>query len=138
VNPLFQDDALEAAVVAAGCAAVPLGQFAALRKEPPTFGGVELAGHFLKHADEQTIVALRAIGRAIDAHDMRPREMTNWGVVAAPRYIGRLAGAAILDRFAKQGGSGVPPHAVAQNSLHRRLWHSHPWSEKRGVLDLWQ
>jgi hypothetical protein len=118
VNPLAADVVLEAAVVAAGSAAVPLGQFASLRKEPPAFGGVELSGHFLKHADEQTIVALRAIGRALERHDLDPRQMTNWGIVAAPRYIGRLAGAAILDRFARQGGSGVPPHAVAQNSLH--------------------
>ncbi|HEX5104092.1 MAG TPA: hypothetical protein VFV87_09795, partial [Pirellulaceae bacterium] len=113
-----QDVALEAAVVAAGSSAVRLGDFAPLRKEPPRFGGVELAGHFLKHADEQTIVALKAVGRAIERRRLDPRQMTDWAIVAAPRYIGHLAGASILDRFARQGGSGVPPHAVAQNSLH--------------------
>lgn len=113
-----QDVVFEAAVVAAGSAAVPLGQFAELRKAPPKFGGTELQGHFLKHADEQTIVALQAIGQAIAAYDLDPRQMTDWGIIAAPRYIGRLAGASILDRFARLGGSGVPPHAVAQNSLH--------------------
>lgn len=118
MNPLAADVVFQAAVVAAGSAAVPLGQFPALRKEPPKFGDVQLPSHFLKHADEQTIVALRAIGQAIERHDLDPRQMTNWGIIAAPRYIGRLAGAAILDRFANQGGSGVPPHAVAQNSLH--------------------
>lgn len=107
----------EASVVAAGTSAVPLGQFAPLRKEPPRLG-VELSGHFLKHADEQTIVALQAIARAIKQHQLDPRQLAEWGIVAAPRYIGRLAGASILDRFARQGGSGVPPHAVAQNSLH--------------------
>jgi hypothetical protein len=117
VLTLGEDVVLEAAVVAAGTSAVPLSQFAPLRKEPPALG-VELAGHFLKHADEQTIVALQAIGRAIKQHQLDPRTMTEWGIVAAPRYIGRLAGASILDRFARQGGSGVPPHAVAQNSLH--------------------
>ena len=111
------DVALEAAVVSAGAAAVPLGGFAALRKTPPAFG-VELSGHFLKHADEQTIVSLLAIGRAIDEFGLDPRQMGDWAVIAAPRYIGRLAGAAILDRFARQGGSGVAPHTVAQNSLH--------------------
>ncbi len=113
-----QDVALDAAILAAGSAAVRLGEFATLRKQPPKFGDVELAGHFLKHADEQTIVALQAIGRAIEQFDLDPRTMTQWGIVAAPRYIGRLAGASILERFARQGGSGVPAHAVAQNSLH--------------------
>jgi hypothetical protein len=113
-----EDVALQAAVVAAGSAAVPLGQFAPLRKEPPKFGPVELSGHFLKHADEQTIVALQAIGRAVKQYDLDPRQMADWGIVAAPRYIGRLAGASILDRFANLGGSGVLPHTVAQNSLH--------------------
>jgi hypothetical protein len=117
VLTLFEDVVLEAGVAAAGASAVPLGQFAALRKEPPSLGA-ELSGHFLKHADEQTIVALQAVAQAIKQHELDPRQMTEWGIVAAPRYIGRLAGASILDRFARLGGSGVPPHAVAQNSLH--------------------
>jgi hypothetical protein len=117
VSLIGTDVVLQAGVVAAGTAAVPLGGFAALRKMPPRFG-VELSGHFLKHADEQTIVSLLAVGRAIDQFEIDPRQTTDWAVIAAPRYIGRLAGAAVLDRFARQGGSGVAPHTVAQNSLH--------------------
>jgi hypothetical protein len=117
VSLVGTDIALAATVAAAGSAAAPLGGFDALRKTPPALG-VELSGHFLKHADEQTIVSLVAIGRAIARGGLDPERMTDWAVIAAPRYIGRLAGAAILDRFGRQGSSGVAPHTVAQNSLH--------------------
>ncbi|MEX2173139.1 MAG: hypothetical protein WD872_02170 [Pirellulaceae bacterium] len=112
------DSPLEAAIVAVGTAAFAQGEFVALRKTPPAFPGVELAGHFLKHADEQTIVALEAVRRAAERFELDTRDHERWAIVAAPKFVGRLAGVQILERFAKSGGSGVPPHAVAQNSLH--------------------
>jgi hypothetical protein len=109
---------LEAAVVASGSAALRLSEIAPLRKSPPRFVGVDLPGHFLKHADEQTIVALEGVRRAVDQFGLDPREMADWGIVAAPRYIGRLAGANLLHRFPRVGTSAVAPHIVAQCSLH--------------------
>ena len=108
----------DAAIVASGAAAAPFSAFGAMRKLPPRFPGVELSGHFLKHADEQTILALEAIRRAVEQAGLNTSQHSEWGVVAAPRFIGRLNGGYILQRFAKGGGAAVPPHAVAQNSLH--------------------
>ena len=59
-----------------------------------------------------------AIREALAQSGLTRADMEGWGVVAAPRYIGRLAGAAVLDKFPKSGNSGVPAHQVAQNSLH--------------------
>ena len=109
---------LTAAVVAAGSAAVRLSACAPLRKSPPAYPGVQVSGHFLKHADEQTIVALLALKQAHDRYQIDPRELAGWGIVAAPRYIGRLTGANVLYKFPRGGTSAVAPHIVAQCSLH--------------------
>jgi hypothetical protein len=109
---------LSAGIVAAASAAIRLRDFAPHRKSPPLVPDVDLPGHFLKHADEQTITALAAIRLALAQSGLTRSDMEGWGVVAAPRYIGRLAGAAVLDKFPKSGTSGVPAHQVAQNSLH--------------------
>ena len=109
---------LTAAVVAATSAAVRLSDCGPLRKFPPNYPGVELSGHFLKHADEQTIVALQAIQKATKRHGIDPRNLARWGIIAAPRYIGRLTGANVLYKFPRGGTSAVAPHIVAQCSLH--------------------
>jgi hypothetical protein len=109
---------LSAGIVAAASATIRLADFAPYRKGPPLVPGVDLPGHFLKHADEQTITALAAVRQALAQSGLTPADMTGWGVVAAPRFIGRLAGAEVLDKFPRSGNSGVPAYQVAQNSLH--------------------
>jgi hypothetical protein len=121
MSPLFSTECpadLTAAVTAAGIAAVRLSACGPLRKSPPSYPGVELSGHFLKHADEQTIVALLALRQATDRYHIDPRELAGWGIIAAPRYIGRLTGANVIYKFPRGGTSGVAPHIVAQCSLH--------------------
>jgi hypothetical protein len=90
----------------------------AFRKSAPAFKGVELPGHFFKHADEQTIVALRAVEQAAEHYRLDTRELKNWGLIAAPRYIGRLTGTNVLYKFPRGGTTSVSPHIVAQCSLH--------------------
>lgn|GEM_PF-390260 len=118
VFPTESSPDLTAIVVAAASAAYRLREIAPLRKLPPAYPGVELSGHFLKHADEQTIVALAAIQRATQRYNIDPRNLAGWGIIAAPRYIGRLTGANVLYKFPRGGTSAVAPHIVAQCSLH--------------------
>lgn len=119
MNPILDESTdLTAAIVAAGSAAARLSECAAFRKSAPVFPGVELAGHFFKHADEQTIVALRAVEQAAERYGIDTRELKGWGLVAAPRYIGRLTGANVLYKFPRGGTTAVSPHIVAQCSLH--------------------
>ena len=118
VFPIESAPDLTAAVVAAASASVRLSDCGPLRKQPPAYPGVELSGHFLKHADEQTITALLAIRKATDRYGIDPRQLAGWGIIAAPRYIGRLTGANVLYKFPRGGTSAVAPHIVAQCSLH--------------------
>ena len=41
-----------------------------------------------------------------------------WSVVAAPRFMGRLAGVEALVRYARGGGPALSPHLIPQHSLH--------------------
>jgi hypothetical protein len=80
--------------------------------------GEPLPPSFLKHADEQTVAGLGAVFQAIDKSRLHSTCFRDWGVVAAPRFLGRPAMAAALQRFAAEGAWGVSPHLIPHRSLH--------------------
>lgn len=109
----------EASVSAVASASISYPELQAMRKTPPRFGDVVVQGHFLKHADEQAIVALEAIRLACErSPQLDVRTQSRWAVVSAPRYIGRMAAAQIVSRFDRSGTTGVPTHAGAHYSLN--------------------
>ncbi len=89
-----------------------------LRRNPGPAVGEPLPASFLKHADEQTVAGLGAVYRAIRAAELQATCFRDWGVVAAPRFLGRPAMAAALQRFAAEGAWGVSPHLIPHRSLH--------------------
>jgi hypothetical protein len=89
-----------------------------LRRRPGPVVGEPLPASFLKHADEQTIAGLCAVLRAIHTSDLPATCFRDWGVVAAPRFLGRPTMAAALQRFAAEGAWGVSPHLIPHRSLH--------------------
>ena len=101
-----------------GTAQADLAALAPMRKALPKWVPAGTPGHFLKHADEQTVVAVAALDRAVQSLQASPERYADWSIVAAPQCIGRIAGAASLDRFAKGGGPTVSPHLIPQHSLH--------------------
>jgi len=72
----------------------------------------------LKHADEQTVAGLAAVSRAMDDHGLENLDFSPWGVIAAPRFLGRAALAVALARFATEGAWGISPHLIPHRSLH--------------------
>src|SRR6185369_1428953 len=56
--------------------------------------------------------------RAIRDQQLDVREQSQWPIVAAPRFPGRLAGIDSLRRFTTGGGPALSPHLIAQHSLH--------------------
>jgi hypothetical protein len=90
----------------------------ALRQTPGPAVGEPLPPSFLKHADEQTVVGLAAVFRAIHDHGLAGTRFTDWGVVAASRFLGRATLAVALQRFALEGAWGVSPHLIPHRSLH--------------------
>ena len=97
---------------------VPLSEIDALRDAPVPMGAPALPGRFLRHCDEQTVVGVRAVLEAIASLPEPLPSFARHGVIAAPRYAGRIAAAQTLAQVAKAGGIAVSPHVVPQCSLH--------------------
>jgi hypothetical protein len=93
-------------------------ELAALRQKPVVPSGRRLPVNFLKHSDEQTIAGLTAIFKAWREFGMLGEPFAEWGVVAAPRFVGRGAAAAALFRFARDGVHSASPFLVPHRSLH--------------------
>jgi hypothetical protein len=89
-----------------------------LRRQPGPVVGEPLPASFLKHADEQTVAGLAAVYQAIGRANLETVCFRDWGVVAAPRFLGRPAMATALQRFAAEGAWGVSPHLIPHRSLH--------------------
>ncbi len=97
---------------------VPAEAVAALRRPQDPRTGEPLPAALLKNADDQTVVAVAAVCRAIGDHGLAPRDFTGWGVVAAPRFLGRAAMGHVLQRFRQEGAWGISPHLIPHRSLH--------------------
>jgi hypothetical protein len=102
---------------------VPVESLPELRRQPGPVVGEPLPPAFLKHADEQTVAGLAAVFRAIHDHHLGNGQALHgyyrdWGVLAAPRFLGRPALAAALQRFQAEGAWGVSPHLIPHRSLH--------------------
>jgi hypothetical protein len=104
------------AVVAHGTVQIPLAGIAALRRGPADWPGKAVVPANLRHADEQTVVGLAAVVKALDG--LHGRSFHDWGVVGAPRFPGRLRAAVAMERFRRLGASGVSPLIVPNLSLH--------------------
>ena len=110
--------ALELELTAWGTAQASLDEAARMRKELPPWAPEGTPGHFLKHADEQTVVAVAAVDCAIRRGDLHLPDLRKRILIAAPRYMGRIAGAASLGRYSRGGGPSLSPHMIPQHSLH--------------------
>jgi hypothetical protein len=90
----------------------------ALRQQPGPPFGEPLPISLLKHADEQTIAALAAVYLAIHNHGLQETRFSHWGILAAPRFLGRSNLAVALHRFKLEGAWGISPHLIPHHSLH--------------------
>ena len=97
---------------------VGVESLAELRRHPGEGCEDPLPASFLKHADEQTVAGLAAVFKAIHTAGLSASTFRDWGVVAAPRFLGRPAMAAALQRFQAEGAWGVSPHLIPHRSLH--------------------
>ncbi len=108
--------------VACGLAAhsrlrVPLEKLAELRRRPGPAPD-SFPTSFLKHSDEQTVIGLAAVFQALHDFHLNPDHFRDWGVLAAPRFLGRSTVGTHLTRFAEEGAWGVSPHLIPHRSLH--------------------
>jgi hypothetical protein len=105
------------AIVGHAYVEAPFTRVATLRDEPPPPGAPRLPARFLRHCDEHTVVAVRAVLEVLaTVADPPPGERC--GVVAAPCQAGRIATAKSLSQLRTGGAVTVSPHIVPQCSLH--------------------
>jgi hypothetical protein len=72
----------------------------------------------LRYSDEQTIAGVAAVFTALADKGHAPGEFHSWGVVAAPRFLGRANLAKALRSFAAEGVWGTSPHLIPHFALH--------------------
>jgi hypothetical protein len=89
-----------------------------LRKNALAIGERSLPANLLKYADDQAAVAVAAVCRAIADFGLENADFTEWGVVGAPRYLGRTAIAAACNQFQRHGASTVSPLIIPYLSQH--------------------
>jgi hypothetical protein len=123
LNPANTEPATVVCTLAgyASCRA-PAEDLGALRRQPGTPLREPWPVNFLKHVDDQAVVGLSAVLAAIAGHGLVPPGATDtfrdWGVLAAPRFLGRPLLTAALPRFQQEGAWGVSPHLIPHHSLH--------------------
>ena len=88
------------------------------RRQAVVVGGNSFPASLLKHTDDQTVIALRAVLAAVEQYGWQQRSFTEWGVIAAPNFFGRVSIAQAIHRIRNEGAWGVSPHLIPQQSLH--------------------
>jgi hypothetical protein len=91
---------------------------AALRKQPGPAGSLPMPANLLNHAEDQTVAAMAAVLNAIDSGGLHREPFTDWAVVAAACFAGRVPMAAYLDKFRRLGPLSVSPTIIPFMSLH--------------------
>jgi hypothetical protein len=104
--------------VALGTVETPLEAVAGLRRALAAPGQPPFPATLLKFSEDQTIVALAAVIRALETSGLGNTALTNWAVLAAPRSLGRLAAAESLYKFQQGGAWRISPFVIPHHSLH--------------------
>lgn len=99
------------------CAA-RLTEIAALREAAAPPGAPALPPRFLRHCDEQTVVGIHAVLRAIAGVPPADGGLADDAVVAASCQAGRIMAAKSLALLKTGGAVTVSTHIVPQASLH--------------------
>jgi hypothetical protein len=119
--PPFRTDAnpdTACGIVGHAACAARLSAIAALRDAAGPPGAPPLPPRFLRHCDEQTVVGIHAVLRAIAALPPSAGPLAGDAVVAASCQAGRVMAAKSLALLATGGAVTVSTHIVPQASLH--------------------
>jgi hypothetical protein len=101
-----------------GIVAAPANTVGELRHNPGPPLRQRLSPVLLKYSDEQTVVGLAAVLSAVHRFGMQKVDFTDWGVIAAPRWLGRLKLVTALHKFERKGAPSASPMLVPHLSLH--------------------
>jgi hypothetical protein len=107
-------------VVGHGLFRMSPGDVPALRRRPGPIpdGWGSVPPSLLRYSDEQTIAGTAAVFAAMEGMGLPRDGFQEWGVVAAPRYLGRANLAVALRSFVAEGVWGTSPHLIPHFALH--------------------
>ena len=88
------------------------------RKQAVVVGTEKMPLPFLKHAEDQTVLALMTVRAALEQQGWQGHSFAEWGVIAAPNLFGRISIAQTIQRYHQEGAWGVSPHLIPHQSLH--------------------
>jgi len=117
-TPTGRTSGLACDVLAHACVRVAPSELPGLRQKPGPMPLAPLPAGLLKHSDDQTVAGMAAVLQAISSGGLASTRFTEWGVLAAPRFIGRVSMVTLLQRFAAEGAWGVAPQLIPHRSLH--------------------
>ncbi len=111
---------LEAEVFAHGSTRLSRDEIAAerRRREPLAEGWNPIGHGTLRNSDEQTVAAVASLRGAIARAGRPAADFDGWGVLAAPRFLGRSKLTVAFDQFKAEGVWGVTPHLIPHFALH--------------------
>jgi hypothetical protein len=118
LRPSTRETAVRCRVAGAACVRASAATVAETRRRPIEIGTHKLPASFLKHAEDQTVVAMMAVLRVLEDKSWQARSFADWGVIAAPNFFGRAIDAQTIERFHQEGAWGVSPHLIPHQSLH--------------------
>jgi hypothetical protein len=90
----------------------------ALRKSPVLPLDRDLPPSYLKNSDDQTVLSLSVLGRAMRSLGEPSASYREWGIVAAPVFFGRWGTFQSLVSYRQDGAWGITPHMIPHHSLH--------------------
>jgi hypothetical protein len=109
--------AVRCGLAASASRRLTVAALAEMRRQPGSLRGSPLPTNLLRHSDEQTIAGLAAVVAAVEGWRLSD-DFTDWGVVAATRFVGRPSVTHIISRFLTEGAWGVSPHVIPHRSPH--------------------
>ena len=108
----------QATATAWASVSVPLPDIDALRAKPGPPIGKAIGPKTLRFADEQTVAGMSAILQAIHARGWQQESFADWGVLSAPRFLGRMITAFNISRTMLDPAFSISPHIIPNFCLH--------------------
>jgi hypothetical protein len=115
---LVERQSIEADVLSWGAVRAQPEQLVQWRKNPAPMPPEPFPSSLIRHSEEQTVAALWAVCEAVAKMDAKPGAFADWGVIAAPRLMGRPGNASAFERFRQEGPWGISPNMIPHHSLH--------------------
>lgn len=98
----------------------PLREVDDVRKKLGPPGGPPFSPTVLRCSDAQTVLGLAAVVQAMETAGLSCAQVASWGIIAAPRYMGKEGTGTAIHKYASSGGGAwkVSPMVVPHNCLH--------------------